>query len=68
MQVPKTSRSIGVKCAALVTALGLAVCGALPATAETSQENDTGNMVFFKGGFMGLRLVSDMCVPEERFS
>lgn len=42
--------SIGPRCAAIVIAAGLAVGGAWPALAEEG----TGNMVFFKGGFVGL--------------
>lgn len=51
MQVSgRTRRIIGVKCAAVVSVLGLAVCGAWPASAEEG----AGNMVFFKGGFAAL--------------
>jgi hypothetical protein len=53
MQGPRRSRNIGMKGAVGAIVLALAVCGALPASAE-SHENGTGNMVFFKGGFMGL--------------
>lgn len=34
--------------------LGLAVCGVWPASAESSQESGTGNMMFFKSGVTGL--------------
>jgi len=50
MQVRTCSRNIGVWSVAVVIAAGLAVCGAWPASAEEG----TGNMVFFKGGFMNL--------------
>lgn len=50
MQVWTAVRSIGVWCAAVAIAGGLGVSGALPAMAEEG----TGNMVFFKGGFMNL--------------
>lgn len=50
MQVRKRSRNIGVRVAAVAIAVGLAVCGALPASAEEG----TGNQVFFKGGFVGM--------------
>jgi len=43
------SRNIGRCCAAVAIAAGLAVCGVLPASAE-----DTGNRVFFRGGFAAL--------------
>lgn len=49
MQVRKRSRNIGVWCAAVAIAGGLAVCGVSPASAEES-----GNMVFYRGGFVGL--------------
>jgi len=49
MQVQRTGWSIGVKYAAVVIAVGLAVCGARPVLAEEG----TGNQVFFKGGFVG---------------
>jgi hypothetical protein len=55
MQGPgNTPRSIGVRSAVAAIVLGLAVCGVVPASAESSHENGTGNMVFFKGGVMGL--------------
>jgi hypothetical protein len=50
MQVRTRSRNIGARVAAVAIAVGLAVCGALPASAEEG----TGNQVFFKGGFMSL--------------
>lgn len=50
MQVRKRSRNIGVKCAVIASVLALAVCGVSPASAEEG----TGNMVFFKGGFLNL--------------
>jgi hypothetical protein len=57
MQVRKgsrrSSRTIGVRCAAIASVLALAVSGVSPASAET-HEGGTGNMVFFKGGFMNL--------------
>ncbi len=49
MQVRKRSRNIGVWVAAIAIAGGLAVCAALPASAE-----EAGNMVFYRGGFAGL--------------
>lgn len=52
MQVRKRNRNIGVRCAVAAIMLGLAVCGALPASAEESTA--TGNRVFFRGGFAGL--------------
>jgi len=51
MQVRMRSRNIGVWCAAVAIAAGLAVCGVLPASAEDS--TPTGNRVFFRGGFAG---------------
>ncbi|MCS6291549.1 MAG: hypothetical protein H8J66_00630 [Nitrospira sp.] len=50
MQVLTIVRSIGVWCVGVVIAGGLAVSGVLPVSAE----DGTGNMVFFKGGFMNL--------------
>ncbi|HSN03508.1 MAG TPA: hypothetical protein VLS44_00890 [Nitrospira sp.] len=50
MQVRTVVRSIGVWCAGVAIAGGLAVSGALPAMAEEG----TGNMVFFKGGYMNM--------------
>lgn len=50
MQVQRVVRNIGVWCAAVVIAGGLAVSGVSPVSAEEG----TGNMVFFKGGFMNL--------------
>lgn len=50
MQVRKSRTSIGVQCAAAAIVVGLAVCGVSPASAEEG----TGNMVFFKGGFVGM--------------
>jgi hypothetical protein len=52
MQVRKRNRNIGVRCAVAAIVLGLAVCGALPASAEDSTA--TGNRVFFRGGFAAL--------------
>lgn len=49
MQVRKRSGNIGVWRAAVVIAAGLVACGAWPASAEES-----GNMVFYRGGFAGL--------------
>ena len=46
------SRNIGVWCAAVAIAAGLAVCGVLPASAEDTAS--TGNRVFFRGGFAAL--------------
>lgn len=54
MQVRRRSRSIGARGVVAAIVLVLGVCGALPASAESSHENGTGNMVFFKGGFMNL--------------
>jgi hypothetical protein len=51
MQGPRRSRNIGMKGAVGAIVLALAVCGALPASAET-HDGGTGNMVFFKGGFV----------------
>lgn len=48
IQVRKRSRNIGVWCAAVAIAGGLAVCGVPPASAD---EVTTGNRVFFRGGF-----------------
>ena len=45
------SRNIGVWCAAVALAAGLAVCGVLPASAD---DITTGNRVFFRGGFAAL--------------
>lgn len=45
------SRNIGVWCAAVAIAAGLAVCGVSPASAE---DITTGNRVFFRGGFAAL--------------
>jgi hypothetical protein len=50
MQVRSIVRKVGVWCAAVAVAGGLGVSGASPAMAEEG----TGNMVFFKGGFMNL--------------
>jgi opacity protein-like surface antigen len=50
MQVRTRSRNIGARVAAVAIAVGLAVCGVLPASAEEG----TGNQVFFKGGFVGM--------------
>jgi len=50
MQVRKRSWNIGAWCAAVVIAGGLAVCGVSPASAEEG----TGNMVFYRGGFVGM--------------
>ena len=44
------SRNIGVWCAVAAIVLALAVCGVLPASADEG----TGNMVFFKGGFVAM--------------
>ena len=49
MQVRKGNRNIGVRSAVVAIMLGLAVCGALPASAE--EQTATGNRVFFRGGF-----------------
>jgi hypothetical protein len=49
MQVRRNRRSIGAWCAAVAIAVGLAVCGVSPVSAEEG----TGNMVFFRGGFVG---------------
>jgi hypothetical protein len=49
MQVRKRNRNIGVRSAVVAIMLGLAVCGALPASAE--ETTATGNRVFFRGGF-----------------
>jgi hypothetical protein len=51
MQVQGVVRSIGVWCAGVVIAGGLAVSGVSPVSAE---EFGNGNQVFFKGGFMNL--------------
>jgi hypothetical protein len=45
------SRNIGVWCAAVAIAAGLAACGVLPASAD---DITTGNRVFFRGGFAAL--------------
>jgi hypothetical protein len=45
------SRNIGVWCAAVAIAAGLAVCGVLPASAEHVSE---GNRLFFRGGYAAL--------------
>jgi hypothetical protein len=45
------NRNIGGWCTAVAIAAGLAVCGALPASAEDSTPR--GNRVFFRGGFAG---------------
>ena len=50
MQIRTVVQSIGVWCAGVAIAGGLAVSGALPVMAEEG----TGNMVFFKGGYMNL--------------
>jgi opacity protein-like surface antigen len=50
MQVWKSSRNIGVWCAAVAIAGGLAVCGVSPVSADEG----TGNQVFFRGGFVGM--------------
>ena len=50
MQVQRVVRNIGVWCAAVAIAGGLAVSAVSPVSAEEG----TGNMVFFKGGFMNL--------------
>jgi len=52
MQVQRTGWSIGVKYAAVVIAVGLAVCGAQPVSAE--EGTATGNRVFFRGGYAAL--------------
>jgi hypothetical protein len=49
MQIGKTWSNIGVWSVAVVIVVGLAVSGAWPALAEEG----TGNMVFFRGGFVG---------------
>lgn len=50
MQVGTVVRSIGVWCVGAVIAGGLVASGVSPVSAEEG----TGNMVFFKGGFMNL--------------
>ncbi|MBI3806621.1 MAG: outer membrane beta-barrel protein [Nitrospirae bacterium] len=45
------NRNIGRWCAAAATAVALAVCGVLPASAD---DITTGNRVFFRGGFAAL--------------
>ena len=50
MQMRRVVQSIGVWCVGIVIAGGLVVSGASPVLAEEG----TGNMVFFKGGFMNL--------------
>lgn len=52
MQVWARRRNIGVWCAAVAIAGGLAVCGAWPVSAEDM--TSTGNRVFFRGGFAAL--------------
>ncbi|MDH4186323.1 MAG: hypothetical protein OEV08_04945 [Nitrospira sp.] len=52
MQVQKRSRNIGMKSAAAVIAAVLAVCGALPASAD--EGIGVGNQVFFRGGAAGM--------------
>ena len=52
MQVRRTGWSIGVKSVAAAIAVALAVCGALPASADDG--GSTGNRVFFRGGFAAL--------------
>lgn len=47
----KSSRTIGLWRAVIAIAAGVVVCGAWPAWAE--EAGPTGNMVFFKGGFVG---------------
>ena len=49
MQIRRTSWNIGAWSVAVVIVVGLAVCGVWPASAEEG----TGNMVFFRGGFVG---------------
>ncbi len=50
MQVRTVLRSIGVWCVGVAIVGGLGVSGVLPAMAEEG----TGNMVFFKGGFVAM--------------
>ena len=52
MQARKRSRNIGVWSVAVVIAVALAACGALPVSAE--EATATGNRVFFRGGYAGL--------------
>ena len=52
MQVWTRKRNIGVWCAAVVIAAGLAVCGAWPASAD--EGIGAGNQVFFRGGAAGM--------------
>lgn len=52
MQVRKGNRNIGVRSAVVAIMLGLAVCGALPASADESI--GAGNQVFFRGGAAGM--------------
>ena len=52
MQILRTGESIGVRFAAVAIVVGLAVCGAWPASAEDTTA--TGNRVFFRGGYAGL--------------
>ena len=51
MQIRRVSRSVGRWCAAIAIVAGVAVFCVWPVGAEESQP--TGNMVFFKGGFVG---------------
>jgi len=51
MHIRTKSRNIGQWCAAAATAVALAVCGVLPASAD---DITTGNRVFFRGGFAAL--------------
>jgi len=50
MQVRRTGWNIGVKSVAAAIAVALAVCGVSPASADEG----TGNMVFYRGGFVGM--------------
>lgn len=52
MQVRKRSRNMGVWSAVAVIAVGFAVCGVLPASAEESTV--TGNRVFFRGDYAAM--------------
>jgi hypothetical protein len=52
MQIRGTRRSIGVKSVAAAIAVALAVCGALPASAE--EGTSLSNQVFFRGGAAGM--------------
>ncbi|HEU4684210.1 MAG TPA: hypothetical protein VFS39_06895 [Nitrospira sp.] len=61
MRVGRGSTNIGVWLVGIATVAGVAVCGAWPASAEEApapqalqtQAPPTGNMVIFKGGFLG---------------